>query len=195
MHQLQGELPKLAGAYEKEILVGATEDEIVTVQISIGDECNSSENQHLSLSGTTYGRRLISEEEGQQMARGYLEGGFLWRDAVQAERTTLGLDEWTEEVLSTDGWEAIIGDIHCVGNGMYTQENGGGQIDGSITPDSFQELAVLKSDVERMWGIWHEHHLKPLTEVPMAVRIEVRELFDKYPAFEVAQLLRFGLHD
>lgn len=46
-----------------------------------------------------------SEDEAEEEAREYLEDGELWKMAVESGRTTSGLDDWIEEVLSIDGWE------------------------------------------------------------------------------------------
>ena len=46
-----------------------------------------------------------SEDEAEEEAREYLEDGEMWKMAVEAERTTLGFDDWVEFVLNMDGWE------------------------------------------------------------------------------------------
>ncbi len=50
-------------------------------------------------------------DELTAVAEDYLDnGGYdeLWRDAVQAEQTELGLREWLKEVIEVDGWCSIL---------------------------------------------------------------------------------------
>lgn len=52
-----------------------------------------------------------TDEELTAVAEDYLDnGGYdeLWRDAVQAEQTELGLREWLKEVIEVDGWCSIL---------------------------------------------------------------------------------------
>lgn len=53
-----------------------------------------------------------TNEELTDAARNYLfdEGGYddLWREAVRAERTELGLKDWLNEVLDNEGWCGIL---------------------------------------------------------------------------------------
>lgn len=52
-----------------------------------------------------------TDEELTAVAEDYLDnGGYdeLWRDAVQAEQTELGLQEWLKEVIELDGWCSIL---------------------------------------------------------------------------------------
>lgn len=52
-----------------------------------------------------------TDEELTVVAEDYLDnGGYdeLWRDAVQAEQTELGLREWLKEVIEVDGWCSIL---------------------------------------------------------------------------------------
>ena len=48
------------------------------------------------------------EEQGEEMARDYLEDGDLWKMAVEGDNTTSGLDDWIDDILETDGWESEI---------------------------------------------------------------------------------------
>lgn len=66
-------------------------------------------NQY-SAFGTEY--LIGTEEDLADAARNYLfeEGGYddLWREAVQARQTELGLKDWLNEVLDNDGWCSIL---------------------------------------------------------------------------------------
>ena len=48
------------------------------------------------------------EGQGEELARESLEDGEFWKEAVSDDRTTSGLDDWVDEVLSIDGWESLI---------------------------------------------------------------------------------------
>jgi len=48
------------------------------------------------------------EDQGEDLARESLEDGELWKMAVSDGRTTSGLGDWIDEVLSIDGWESLI---------------------------------------------------------------------------------------
>ena len=48
------------------------------------------------------------EDQGEEMAREYLESGEGWQIAVEFGNTTLGLDDWIDYVLMIDGWESEV---------------------------------------------------------------------------------------
>lgn len=83
------------------ILVGITKNnQIVYAELNLRKD-------YFSVTHTTL-RELITEEQGEERAKEYLEDGESWRQAVEAEHTTQGLDDWVEDVLNIDGWE------HCL---------------------------------------------------------------------------------
>lgn len=50
-----------------------------------------------------------SESEAEQEARESLEDNdYLWKQAVEADRTTQGFDDWVDDVLNMDGWAHIL---------------------------------------------------------------------------------------
>lgn len=53
-----------------------------------------------------------TDDELTDAARNYLfdEGGYddLWREAVQAQKTELGLKDWLNDVIDNDGWCSIM---------------------------------------------------------------------------------------
>lgn len=52
-----------------------------------------------------------TEEELQAVAEGRMEDGDyddLWREAVRAEQTELGLRDWCQQVIDIDGWCSIL---------------------------------------------------------------------------------------
>ena len=53
-------------------------------------------------------RELLTEEQGEDRAKEYLEDGELWKQAVESGDTRSSLEDWNEEVLDVDGWEHVI---------------------------------------------------------------------------------------
>jgi hypothetical protein len=45
------------------------------------------------------------EDQGEELAREYLENGEFWEMATSDGHTLLGLDDWIDDVLSIGGWE------------------------------------------------------------------------------------------
>ena len=48
------------------------------------------------------------ENQGEELAREYLEDGEDWKIMVGNGSTTSGLDDWIDEVISADGWESLV---------------------------------------------------------------------------------------
>jgi hypothetical protein len=52
---------------------------------------------------------MDSEDDAEVRARESLEDDtYLWKEAVQADNTTLGFDDWVDYVLNMDGWASVI---------------------------------------------------------------------------------------
>ena len=51
---------------------------------------------------------FFGEDQGEELAREYLEDGGFGKMAVSDGNTTLGLDDWVDYVSSTDRWENQI---------------------------------------------------------------------------------------
>jgi hypothetical protein len=183
--------PKLPARFDKSILVGATPDQIVQVEVNIGDDSNRPEHQSLSFSGTTYSRSVFTAETGEERAKEYLEDGELWRDAVTHQQTTKSLEDWSEDVINADGWEQVLGDVTQIGDDAFIMSEGGGQIDMDVKSDSFVELAIAKKDARAIWAAWKKYHLKPLSLPEVAGTAAImRTIFEKYPAFKPEQMLK-----
>jgi hypothetical protein len=98
-------------------------------------------------------------EEAVNRNREYLEEGDLWRDAVEHEMTTLGLDEWVEHVINMDG------DISMIDNSLFPQEL---EIEGE----------------EYIWesgscGCMHDEILKVMPSSKPFIKGHLRSLHDK----------------
>lgn len=83
------------------ILVGLTDDNlIVYANLHLNKD-------YFSITHDTL-RELITEEEGEERAREYLEDGELWKQAVETDNTTDSLENWIEMVLNMDGWQTVM---------------------------------------------------------------------------------------
>ena len=177
--------------FTRKILIGATDEHIVVVELEIGDDYNRPEGQHLSLSGEEYPREFFTEEEGEERAEEYLRDGELWKDAVANDRTTDGLEAWAENVIAVDGWQETLGNIIEVGD-LYTEEGSAGQIDMHRKPEDFVKLAVSKEDVKYIWHIWKEAHGKSLKSLNRQAVAMIRAVFEKYPVFYNDQMIPYS---
>jgi len=66
------------------------------------------EDNRTFTSGSQEWTWMNSEEEAEALAREYLEDGEIWRMQVEAEETTDSLDDWIDQVLSSDGWQSEL---------------------------------------------------------------------------------------
>jgi hypothetical protein len=100
-------------------------DEHTIYQVEYNTEGNSF---HVGV--TEYDLFSFTEEQGEEMARDCLVDNELWMDAVANGNTTLGENDWVEQVMNIDGWMHIIGDIEelTIGGGIggvrYTRWSG-----------------------------------------------------------------------
>ena len=98
LEELDDEIRELVEAVRKEEVL-----EIQDVDI---------ENNNTIITITAGGKefRILTggEDQGEELAREYLEDGEDWKMAVSNGHTTSGLDDWVDEVLSMDGWENQI---------------------------------------------------------------------------------------
>lgn len=72
------------------------------------EEVDDAENLYRA-DGAYY--HIGTEEELQAVAEGRMEDGDyddLWREAVRAEQTELGLRDWCEQIIDIDGWCNIL---------------------------------------------------------------------------------------
>lgn len=155
---------------KRKLLVGETEDSVIVLEFEA--------DKHLSLSGDQYDKPAFDEDEGEYRAREYLEDGELWKMAVEADDTILGLNDWIEFVLNTDGWEQTIGDIFETKDGKYIQLSGCGQIDMHLKPEHFTKCFIPKKDVEFIFECWKKYHLKALSEIPNGIISRILAIFE-----------------
>jgi hypothetical protein len=156
---------------DKEMIVGRTEDELVQLEYDPS-------STYFAISGTTYRLPSFTEEEGEEMAQDQLDNGdydYLWREAVKAERTEQGLDDWKQDIIDYDGWESIVGDVTQIGNGDYVQMDSCGQID--LDTSDLVKTYISVEDLEFIKDSWEKYHLKDMSEVPEEVKDRMLKIF------------------
>lgn len=152
------------------ILFGKTDSEIVSLEVNIG------ERDYFSVSGHTYDKELLTEEEGEQRAKEYMEDGEQWKMAVAAGNTTDSMEEWNESVINMDGWQSVLGDIEELKNGKFASMSSCGQIDAHLKIEQFEEFFIPEKDAKFLWECWTNYHLKPLKEMPKNILRKLKAL-------------------
>jgi hypothetical protein len=144
------------------LLVGITKDrELYFVEI----EMPSENHKHFSMSGFTV--RPTKRDDAIEEVREQLEDGELWKQAVEAGKTTLGLTEWVDFALDVDGElggfdNSLFPDEPEIDGVEYVYESGScGQheedakniVHWCIAPELYATLMAL----------WKTYHLKKYT--------------------------------
>ena len=164
---------------KKSFCVGVTDDnEVVFAEIEIG----SCDNDHYTVTHTTF-CDIMTEREGEEKAREYLEDGELWKMAVESGNTTSGLSDWVDEVLSMDGWEPQL-DVTSTGehNGIdyYMRwASCGASIDDFKR--EYKKLFLTTEDLKTLIESdpLHLKDFKTYTKKEKALFERVLKLFDK----------------
>lgn len=103
-------LSELDRLFEEEEISEETKGIIESIMEEQGldevDEVNE-DYRTFSADGQKYTWRR-NDNEAEEEAKEYLENGELWRMAVEAKNTTKGLDDWIDEVIGIDGWQASL---------------------------------------------------------------------------------------
>ena len=100
----------------EEAILEELDDETRRMVEAVGKE------EGLEIQGVEEGNRIITitaggkefiilrggEEQGEEMARKHLEDGKIWKTEIRDGDTTLGLDDWIDNVLEIDGWDNEI---------------------------------------------------------------------------------------
>jgi hypothetical protein len=136
----------------------------------------------------------ITENEGEDRARDYLEDGELWKDAVQHDRTTSNMEDWIEDVLNIDGWQTTLGDMNEVGifdgEMLYVRLNGCGAILDPAKSLTCDKLLVSKEDLDIIVksDSLHCKEFRKMTKQDRKLLDQVVAVFMKYPKFDLEQL-------
>lgn len=133
-------------------------DEIYVIEISPKTE----DHRYFSICGETL--IPLKYDNAVSRSRESLEDGELWRQAVEANNTTQGLEDWIEEVLSIDGETSMID------NSLYPEEV---EIDGinylfesgscgqhQEAPEDIKQFFIDKTLYNKIMKAWNDQHLK-----------------------------------
>lgn len=178
--------------FEKEVLIGRTEESAISLSLRI-DEKNE-----LSISGNEYEiADIISESEGKQRARDSLVDDELWKMSVKDDNTFIGMDEWNQMVIDTDGWQSVLGDISEIAFDKYVRFGSCGQIITHLKPKDFVQSEVNTKELKLIFSAWKQLHLKTLfgkgkyTKQDYKVVEQVKNIFEKLPTFDHGQICKY----
>ena len=141
----------------KKILAGITPDnEIYFLEI----EPRSKEHDYFSMSG--FSVRPLKFDDAVNQSRESLEDGELWKMAVTADQTTLGLNDWADYVLSIDGEisqvdNSLVPDEIEVDGTDYIFESGAY---GQHEEKTLKHYFIEKKLFNELMTIWEKYHLK-----------------------------------
>lgn len=178
-----------------EICVGCSDYDVYTLELTLRHTYSSSQDQYFAISGDVLTRSVFTEETGESRAKEYLtDDKELWKQAVEADNTEEGLEEWAEQVLRMDGWHTVLGDVIEVdidGETYYTENTGGGQIDDCF--DNLVDTDLSDNEIETIKKGWEQLHGKKFVEIytdkeQTKLLNEVIAIFQKY---EDNGMLRF----
>lgn len=141
------------------IFVGITQyDELYFVEI----KQPTIDYNYFSITGTTVS--VEEAEQAEQFAREQLEDGDYWKMAVEAGDTELGLNDWVESVLNTDGWESMhdfdydLSPVEYKDKEYYFSFSAAGQHQEKL--EDMKELFISKEDFRVLMNTWDKYHLK-----------------------------------
>jgi len=142
---------------KKRVFAGITQDdELYFLEI----EPKSEQHNYFAMSGFTI--RPLLYEDAVKQSRESLEDGEYWRQAVESERTELGLSDWIDQVLEEDG------EISQIDNSLYSEQL---NIDGEEyifesgscgqhKEKNLKYYAIDKAVFNSLMDIWEKNHLK-----------------------------------
>lgn len=167
-----------------DLCVGITQDnELYFLEIT-----PKSVGGYFSMSGRTL--RPVEAEKGEKNAKEQLKDGESWKFAVDAGRTTLGLNDWVDLVLNTDGWESqfdldnSLGSVAVDGRDYYFDYSACGQHE----EENLKEYFIFETLFKNLMRIWKKYHLKkantlklpelPKQDIPKLLNQAVRIIED-----------------
>lgn len=142
---------------EIKILAGITKnDELYFIEIN--------NKEYFSMTGFTV--RPLFLEDAIRQNRESLEDGELWRQAVEAKQTELGLNEWIDYVIEYDG------NITMIDTSLFQEEitiDGDEYIFESQSCGQHQENELKKYFIDEklfteLMKLWEQYHLKVLSK-------------------------------
>ena len=134
-----------------------TENSILIVTAST--DGTSKDNKYVSITADEI--EPLEYSEAVNLCREYLEDGELWKMAVDGEHTTLGFNDWVEEVLSIDG------EISQIDNSLYPEEI---EIEGIDYIFKSRGCGCMHDEIKKVTDIFNE-----LIELHLSKNIEKAE--------------------
>jgi hypothetical protein len=159
---------------EKTILLGKVDEIVYTLTFD-----------GITVSHKGY-KDIFDYDQGEQRARDSLEseGEYFWKEAVAADRTTQGLEDYIQEILDVDGWEHVLGDdnIQEIDNsGLYVETYN--LIEDDELPydqhELYDDILIEKEDFDKLVKAIEESNTD-----------ELRVIFGKYPEFKAREDLK-----
>lgn len=147
------------------------------------DKIDNKQRNTFSLCGGSYNEPK-TETQGEENARETLKDSSYWDDLGMLDKNSfltnfINFDEVAEHVLNTDGWENTNGEYNHFGEyndeEIYLNYSSGGQHQVKIK--DFKELWINKKDLEEVYKLWDNFHLKPLKEEYIKI---MDSFFEKY---------------
>lgn len=162
---------------EIKLLAGITEEnELYFLEI----EPKSEKHTYFSMSGFTV--TPIRYDDAVERSRESLEDGELWRQAVEAEITDLGLNDWIEQVLGVDGETSQIDtsllekEVMVEGETWLFESGGCGQHEEAKLAHYF----IDKKLFDELMKLWKKNHLKEVdVKLPELPKQNLDELLEK----------------
>ena len=96
----------------REMVEAVRKDEDIEIQNAWVDDGNNN-IININAKGKKFTILKGGEEQGERMAKEYLEDGERWQSAVEERFTTLGLDDWIDCAVVMGGWEGEICNYDC----------------------------------------------------------------------------------
>ena len=154
---------------DKEFTIGITKDNLLIKATLDLNDCNK---KHYWYKNTNSYRGALTEEEGEQRAKEYLNDDTeIWKIAVEGDHTTLGFDDWAEDVLNMDGFQQVL-DVIEFGNYWLEWDTIGGW--EKYQKATYQKLYITKADFKKFFRKQKDIIVGSKEEK------EYLELFDKY---------------
>ena len=156
--------------------IGKTEDGLVWLEFN-------SQGGYFSLSGTVAELQGLDADSIQEIEEDSIgDYEYLWKEAVAADRTTLGMDDYLDNLLE-DFVQGAMDGSWMDDNEEYHRYIEVGQIDMSIQPDDIEELApgLSRDDLTYIYYCWRTYHLKNIDEIDPDVIISMNKIFAKLP--------------
>ena len=125
---------------------------------------------YFSVTGETV--RAIEEEQAKSEAWDMLKDGEMWKLAVQEGNTEMGLDDWCNYVLDTDGYEGLfdidykLGNAEVKGKTYVFDFQSGGQhvVDPTLIRHYFVPAGVHAS-INDLWDTYHLRNIDTISDL------------------------------